>query len=97
MPGGTRGWTLGRVQCDRCARWFKPAGLHGHGRFYHGAWRAQLRSDCISLAEELLDYGPPPKDIGEMIDLGWPNLNEPELLYYRRKMEALLALHQISQ
>jgi len=49
------------------------------------------------VAEELLDYGLLPEDIGEMIDRSWTNLNEPELLYYRRKMEALLARHQLSR
>ena len=97
MSGGTRDWGPGRLQCDRCERWFKPAGLSGHRRFYHGTWKNQLRRDCINLACELLDYARVPEDIGEMIDRSWTNLNEPELLYYRRKMEALLVRHQLSR
>ncbi len=91
MPGGTVNSGPGRLQCEVCNKWFRPAGLSGHQRFYHGRWKTQLRGEILDLVDLVLDRGPLPDDVANVIDYTFGSLNEAELLRCRRRMEGLLA------
>ncbi len=95
MPGGTREWGPGRLQCELCWKWFRPAGLSGHKRFYHKEWKEQLLRDVLNLSEQLLARGTVPQDIRLMIDSTFVYMDETELLSMRRRIEALLARHDV--
>ena len=91
MPGGTRVWGPGRLQCDLCWKWFRPAGLGGHQRFYHGLWKDKLRSEVLTLALQVQALGKEPKDISLLISYGFGFLDEGELLSYKERLQAILA------
>ncbi len=57
MPGGTSVFGPGRLQCDLCGRWFRPAGLHGHKRFTHDLLRESLESAIHDLLNQALVQG----------------------------------------
>ena len=57
MPGGTAVFGPGRLQCDLCGRWFRPAGLHGHKRFTHDLLRKSLESEIHDLLSRGLVLG----------------------------------------
>lgn len=91
MPGGTVQWGPGRLQCKACKKWFRPAGLSGHQRFYHGRWKPQPRREILDLLDLVIDSGPLPDDLERVMD-HFGSMSEAELLSYRRRMEALLAV-----
>ncbi len=91
MPGGTVNWGPGRLQCEVCNKWFRPAGLSGHQRFYHGRWKTQLRGEILDLVDLVLDRGPLPDDVANVIDYTFGSLNEAELLHCKRRLEWSLA------
>ncbi len=89
MAGGTREWGPGRLQCDLCFKWFRPAGLGGHKRFYHDLWKQQLRSDVLTLANQVRDRGPLPERFGYFID-HFGSLDEGQLLFCKEQLQAKL-------
>ena len=91
MPGGTVNWGPGRLQCEVCDKWFRPAGLSVHLSFFHGRWKAQLRGEILDLVDLVLDRGPLPDDVANIIDYTFGSLNEAELLHCKRRLEWSLA------
>ena len=90
MSGGTRISGPGRLQCNLCLKWFKPAGLGGHKRFFHGLWKHQLRDDLINLMTQVHAQGRMPKD-WPSVDMGLGTLDEGQLQYWKERLHAILA------
>ena len=90
MPGGTRDFGPGRLQCNSCLRWFRPAGLGGHKRFFHGLWKEQLRNDVLALMRQLA-WNQLPLEFASLIDYGFGYLDETQLLYWKERLQAILA------
>ena len=95
MAGGTTDWGPGRLQCRLCGKWFRPAGLSGHLRFYHGKWREQLEADVLHLAG-LIPYSEMPYDVPMLIN-AFPELDENDLLQVKQRLQALRALQDIGR
>ena len=91
MSGGTRVSGPGRLQCNLCLKWFRPAGLGGHKRFFHGLWKHQLRNDVISLTTQVQARERLPKDFGPILDQGFGSLDEGQLQYWKERLQAILA------
>ena len=86
MPGGTIQPGPGRLQCPECKKWFRPAGLSGHRRFYHGQWKQQLQDEVTDLAMELRPKLSRMTFVAIMTEVD--EMREPELLRWRRYLEA---------
>ena len=91
MPGGTIQPGPGRLQCDLCLKWFRPAGLGGHKRFYHGLWKDRLRNDILHLTQQLQSQGRLPKHLGSVIAFGFSDLDEGDLLLWKQELQTVLA------
>ena len=88
-------WGPGRLQCQLCGKWFRPAGLSGHLRFYHGKWREQLENDVLNLAG-LLSYTEIPDDVPMLIN-ALPELDENDLLQLKQRLQTLRALQDLGR
>ena len=88
-------WGPGRLQCGLCWKWFRPAGLSGHLRFYHGKWREQLETDVLHLAG-LLSYRDRPEDVSMLIN-ALPELDMSDLFQFRQRLQTLRELQDIGR
>jgi len=88
-------WGPGRLQCQLCGKWFRPAGLSGHLRFYHDKWREQLETDVLHLAG-LLSHRDRPEDVSMLIN-ALPELDMSDLLQFRQRLQTLRALQDIGR
>ena len=91
MPGGTRESGPGRLQCNLCWKWFRPAGLGGHKRFYHGLWKDKLRGDILDLTQQLQARKRLPEEFSSLIGYGFGYLDEGQLLFWKERLQAVLA------
>lgn len=89
MSHGTTEPGPGRLQCDQCGRWFRPAGLHGHKRFYHAMWREQLVREVGDRYIELARERRLPRETALAL-METENMSVEELLRWRRNLEARL-------
>lgn len=79
----------GRLQCNLCERWFRPAGLTGHKRFYHGEYRRKLQEELSRLVSVVGDRRVP-EDIRFGLQVAWAQ-KSADLEEYRRRLQAIEA------
>jgi len=88
-------WGPGRLQCESCRKWFRPAGLSGHIRFYHGMWRKQLETDVLCVVG-LIPIEGMPDDVPMLIN-ALPELDEDDLLQLKQRLQTLRALQDLGR